>query len=458
MKTLNDIVFEQRKYDPEKDAGRFAVTADDVPPLKDIKGIKAEKNDSGGLYEVEAPTDDKALDVEIPEEQWSNNLDALSDNVFSRDPEENNQIFIAGKAGWGKTSIIKDWVHRLGFSVITVYLGEAVKEDLGGIPIPVELQREDGKLAAGQNMAMPMWAAHMYMNPDTKFLLFFDEMNHATPDVFGELMHIILDHTIAGRKFHNYFVMGAGNLKEENEAGITDINTNVALKSRLKPIINWECDWSAAWAHLAEKHHDEFSEEYLSALSKYVTLFDNPRELEQKFMVLYVLGKRKAIRKQAEDPNYIKSFNVKKKLSVEGVYRQLKGLAREDLTKTEEDNLKLLAEITYNFILDADEAPKSRASRRTGKKRIDEGTLRTYKDMMRYGYYAGPVQQVNGKNYTPKYGVSRENIVSYAEFDEELIAEDIERIVKKLEADGVKFKFETDAEWKKAGYLDPFEE
>ena len=99
--------------------------------------------------------------------------------------------------------------------------------------------------------------------------------------------------------------------------------------------------------------------------------------------------------------------------------------------------------------MEADEAPKSRASRRTGKKRIDEGTLRTYKDMMRNGYYGGPVQQVNGKNYTPKYGVSRENIVSYAEFDEELIAEDIERIVKKLEADGVKFKFETDAEWKK---------
>lgn len=458
MKTLNDIVFEQRKYNPEKDAGRFAVTADDVPPLKDVKGITAEKNDSGGLYEVDAPTDDKALNVKIPKEQINNNLRALKKNIYSRDPEKNNQIFIAGKAGWGKTSVIKDWAHRLGFSVITVYLGEAVKEDLGGIPIPMELRGEDGTLAAGQNMAMPMWAAHMYMNPNTKFLLFFDEMNHATPDVFGELMHIIEEHTIAGKKFHNYFVVGAGNLKEENEAGITDIDTNLALKSRLKPIINWECDWVAAWSHLAEKHHDEFSEEFLSALSKYVTLFDNPRELERKFMIKFVLGMRDTIREETEHPESVNTFLTKDEISSEDVYQQLKGLAREDLTKTEEDNLKLLSEITYNFIMEADEAPKSRASRRTGKKRIDEGTLRTYKDMMRYGYYAGPVQQVNGKNYTPKYGVSRENIVSYAEFDEELIAEDIERIVKKLEADGVKFKFETDAEWKKAGYLDPFEE
>ena len=34
----------------------------------------------------------------------------------------------------------------------------------------------------------------------------------------------------------------------------------------------------------------------------------------------------------------------------------------------------------------------------------------------------------------------------------------LERIINKLEADGVKFKYETDAEWKKAGLSDPYED
>ena len=33
-----------------------------------------------------------------------------------------------------------------------------------------------------------------------------------------------------------------------------------------------------------------------------------------------------------------------------------------------------------------------------------------------------------------------------------------DRYINKLEADGLKFKYETDAEWKKAGLVDPFED
>ena len=33
-----------------------------------------------------------------------------------------------------------------------------------------------------------------------------------------------------------------------------------------------------------------------------------------------------------------------------------------------------------------------------------------------------------------------------------------DRFINKLEADGIKFKYETDDEWRNAGYTDPFED
>ena len=64
-----------------------------------------------------------------------------------------------------------------------------------------------------------------------------------------------------------------------------------------------------------------------------------------------------------------------------------------------------------------------------------------------------------------KYGISRENInvfcdmeLSDKESGEVVNAEMLERIINKLEADGVKFKYETNEEWKKAGLSDPYED
>ena len=34
----------------------------------------------------------------------------------------------------------------------------------------------------------------------------------------------------------------------------------------------------------------------------------------------------------------------------------------------------------------------------------------------------------------------------------------LERYINKLEADGITFKYETDDEWRKAGYVDPSED
>jgi hypothetical protein len=63
-----------------------------------------------------------------------------------------------------------------------------------------------------------------------------------------------------------------------------------------------------------------------------------------------------------------------------------------------------------------------------------------------------------------KYGISRENIAQVfaddGSFDDGagVNAEMIERYVRKLEADGVKFKYEKNKDFLDAGLSDPFED
>ena len=76
------------------------------------------------------------------------------------------------------------------------------------------------------------------------------------------------------------------------------------------------------------------------------------------------------------------------------------------------------------------------------------------KDAIKYGMLRGYIpQEENGK--IVKYGISRENIFTVAE---EFDKKDVEKYIAELEKKGgIKFKFEKDEEWKKAGYEDPNE-
>ena len=115
---------------------------------------------------------------------------------------EKAPFFIQGEAGWGKTSIITGLAKSLGKTVITVYLDKAEATDLGGIPVPAKSKRG----ADYVKHLLPEWAKLIYDNPKTNFLLFFDEMNQAAPDVMNALMPIVLKTEICGIKFKQSFV------------------------------------------------------------------------------------------------------------------------------------------------------------------------------------------------------------------------------------------------------------
>ena len=123
-----------------------------------------------------------------------------------------------------------------------------------------------------------------------------------------------------------------------------------------------------------------------------------------------------------------------------------------ELSRSQESEMKNIAQQMYNFMNDVDTKPKD-TGRRKGMDMVSEQSKNAIRNGMRQGFIS---QTEDGKNV--KYGISRENIIPAIVQGGEVNPEMCERIISKFEADGIKFRYEKDEEWKKAGYKDPFED
>ena len=443
--------------DPDKDFSEEEkkIIAKKAAKAKSARGKEErEWTPNGATWAIEPPYDDDAVE-DIPDEDYNDNLLDLQAKFDADEP-----FFIQGRAGWGKTSIIEDMAKRAGRHVITVYLDKAQATDLGGIPVPVE---EDG--VAKIVNAMPDWAAYMLEHKNQDFLLFFDEMNQAQPDVMNALMPIVLKNVICNIQFDNFMVGAAGNFVSENEEGISELSG--PLKSRFKPLIIWnsgtEDDWRSVFKYLHKKWDKEFGKEVLDEFEKRAMIFDNPRELEHK-----VFKAIKNIRDKAKKNPKIKLTRY----NAQWCRRHLGDTVKDELSRNEDKQLNELAEIYHKLLVEGPDAFKKKKTTgfRGGRSRdadqVSEEINNQIKNAMKRGYMTNDEKDASGKLIDKrKYGISRENINVFCDMDlsdeesgEVVNAEMLERIINKLEADGVKFKYETNAEWKKAGLSDPYED
>jgi hypothetical protein len=340
-------------------------------------------------------------------------------------------FFVQGEAGWGKTSLITKLAHQCGYTVITVYLDKAEATDLGGIPTV-------GKGKSGKNTVeySPMpWMEVLFDNPTKKYLLFFDEMNQAAPDVMNALMPIVLKNVICGKQLHNFVVGAAGNFEHENSA-VSELSA--PLKSRFGGIITWESgNWEDAFKHLRKKWKDKISNKFFDQLEEAAgELFKNPRDVES-FIIESV-----AKLKEAGDADFF---------DTDDYYDQLKDIAKDDLTRTGEQKLKALAETMHKFVNNIVDDDEEDTSSRKNREMVPDDVVELLKMGMKNGFILDP------DDNTTKYGISRENILKIEGWDF-ANREMLERTVNKLEEDGVKFKYEKDEEWKKAGFKDPNED
>ena len=426
MRNLYNYVFDEPR--------KKTINEANVNPER-IVGKDAKKNGTGGKFAIDEPTDNDVVEP-LSKDQLNKNMKRLLMKFKADEP-----FFIMGEAGWGKTSIIKSMAKRFGRTVITVYLDKCEATDLGGIPVP----REDKRGNAYVDSAMPAWAQYMLEHDDKQFLLFFDEMNQADGAVMNALMPIVLETEVCGVKFDNFIVGAAGNFDHENDA-VNELSG--PLKSRFKPIIVWETGGDAEWKQAFDFMHKEWDSklgedgpEYINLLYENRDLFQNPREVEHKIL--------KWCSKMVDTDD-------KDLFDVEDYLDRLEGLAKEDLNRTQEDKLKKLAEATYNLVNGLSLSPERKRSK--GKEMMDETLKNTIKKAMRNGF------MTNGPDSSDKrkYGISRENaplVFCDPEMTENACNREMfDRYINKLEADGLKFKYETDDEWRDAGLVDPFED
>ena len=422
--------------------------------IKRVSGKKPQvdpKSENKIKWAVNEPVDDDASDdINSNSDAYTESMEDLIDKF---DIEED--FFIIGKAGWGKTSIIKKLAKKYGKEVITVYLDKAEATDLGGIPVPVEgkkstakvknaLGKEEEREFAAQIKAMPSWAKLMYDNPDKEFLLFFDEMNQAAPDVMNALMPIVLEHEICEVKFDNFFVGAAGNFEDENGA-VNELSG--PLKSRFKPLIIWDANSSQAWKqsfkYLHKKWDSVLGEDTVDKFEENAKLFENPREIEMKvFQYMHRIKENGGERNNAEK-----------------CLRRLQKLAKEDLTRTEEKDLEKLADVMFSCIAGGSNSSnkKEESNSRRDKKdsnMVPKAIQETVALGMKNGFVNVDMEDEKGNINIVSFGVSKETISEIIN-PEECSAEMLERTISKCEADGLTWKYEKPQNWSKLGLEDP---
>lgn len=412
MKSLNSFMINEGRPKKVKDA----------PEFDEVSGKKAQDTDGSGVrWSLNEPTDDSVAKEakKLDKTTFRRNEKNLYSRLKTKKP-----FFILGEAGWGKTSMIENFAEAFNLNIITVYLDKAVASDLGGIPVP-----EKDKDGTGfYDNLMPHWAKIMWQNPDKNFLLFFDEMNQAAPDVMNALMPIVLRHEICNREFKNIWCVGAaGNYERENQA-VSKMSG--PLESRFKPIIIWETGtddaWNSTFNYLHKKLDNKYGKELIDLAEDNKELFENPREIEQKFIEYFA-----ELHSDIDDldgwfdPEFVQEY--------------LEDLCKKDCSRSK---LTHLGDKIYEWTITPDDQKTQNSGRRQSKnnQQVSEELLNFIKQMMKDGYI-----QVEGDSR--KFGVSKENIADVVDM-EECNMEMLERIIRRFEEEGIKWKHETDEDWK----------
>ena len=416
--------------------GKGAIVKDD--PDKQA-GLDRDDNDSEGLWEVEAPTDDD-LAEDLDMSNASQNKKDLVLKMKTKRP-----FFIQGRAGWGKTTLITQIAKKFGRSVITVYLDKAEAVDLGGIPVPVK-DEKTGEVHVRN--AMPGWAAIIAKHPERKYLLFFDELNHCASDVMKVLMPIVLKGTLCGKSYPNFIVGAAGNTVDEGEFE----ELPPALVSRMKPIIQWETNtestWNEAFKFIHKQWDSKVGEDLVNMVHQCCFLFENPREVEGNILqYCYELV-------QEGDNDWMSINDVKRQL--DGLLAEERdGVKRYDKQKIDELEGKL-ASYVFTYIQSggkgASAKPQGRMSKKDDLKSKQNGTidadlLNDIKDFLVQGYV---------RDNDKKYGISLENIGKVVVNADEtpITAAQITWLKNNLKTLGIKPRFETNDQFKKEGYAE----
>ena len=120
-------------------------------------------------------------------------------------------VFIWGPPGIGKSSVVQQVSQENGYDFVDVRLSQMAPEDIRGVPVIHDMGSEK----------TVRWTLPYFFprDPNSKVVLFFDEMNAAAPSVQAAAYQIVLDRKIGEYTLpENTVIIAAGN--RETDRGV----------------------------------------------------------------------------------------------------------------------------------------------------------------------------------------------------------------------------------------------
>jgi MoxR-like ATPase len=322
----------------------------------DKRNSEIEKRKSRMVFHVDEPTDDEVIKEDgLTPYKNTLNTDWLEMKINAKEP-----FFVQGHAGWGKTTIIKNVAKAHGLTVITVYLDKAQPEDLGGLPIPST--KEDGRTSV--SYALPAWAEYIYERPEDDFLVFFDEMNQASPEVQNALMPILLESVIGGIYFDNVWYGAAGNFSEEN-ASVSELSA--PLRSRFIKENIWNEEWTEAFEYITDKYNDKLPENLLNTILQN-NICMNPRELSKMLDAIISLKN-----------------NAKRQYDIKSIHHRINGFNHLDKTAETKKIVEEVHKYLYTNQEQEQERPKKQA--KVTRAVLSQAMINQYTQTIKNGGY-----------------------------------------------------------------------
>ncbi len=493
-----DHGFHDRFDDPSEVSDEYVV----------VGGKKVKKDSPEYAAALKKQDEGDALDKKVKDDDFISSLDpkklSINEREVSKKITRNEPFFIIGHAGWAKTSIVRRFAKKFGFDeVLEVHLHQVAREDVNGIPLP-EKDEKSGEIM--QRLALPWWATEIIQNQDKDYLLFFDEINQAPPQVMNTLMPIVLDNKLGKQVYDNFICGSAGNYKSENDS-IEDIPG--PLMSRFGHPIIWNDNTEEAWSEQLDfwkssytKPGGLFKEAYklndvrrtarrngydeekfkkfcedilpdvkslLEAFTVPCQLFYNPRDLTN-FVFFSAIKQRMIV---SAHPNMM-DLSTPKEIFHDiwggsGTYgdpdkdeihdslirKQFRNSKDSSVVKKAKDAISKLAEDISKFVaggIQSSETQKSTTGGRSANKKKDIKSMisqDTY-ETIEQGMTNGVVSIENEDGTIVQYAVSKESIYHAVANPEVINAEMLHQLIRQMKAEGKQFKYNTDDECIKA--------
>lgn len=154
-------------------------------------------------------------------------------------------IFLFGKKGVGKTHIAMQAAKECNFKISYINLSVIERTDLAGYP---DMMSKDNVIS----FKSPYYLPELLENQNPDSIILFDEVDKASPEITAPLLEILQFKTINGKKVNAASCILTGNLL--NERSHSNVISSALLDRGSKYILSFNFDKWVDWARLNHVH------------------------------------------------------------------------------------------------------------------------------------------------------------------------------------------------------------